>query len=377
MKNLLFLLTFLWLFTFTNKTIGQFYEIPDILYSQIIIDNETPLSGCSEISVCIGALNFTVNPYYTLTDTKVQMVVNETEFEVADPGVFTFVGQDPNSGYSIYEVEHDLLSINDPIWIETPDGFDYFCLKLVKLNTANFKGGVHVRIIIFPGTQDEQKLEYDSPWIISIKMNQIGVDINSVTYLTDIATHDDPAQPLLGRLLRASIACNISGGPNSEYVEQNFILHGKLIIDKNYCFYGKIYMGDGAIIQVDPGFICNIGWYDDTIGSLLRTIIDPCGKMWKMIDVEPTGILNIVNTDINDALYGTYLKDKATINTNHYVIYNNNYIGIYNDLEDDKSIANLNSTNFYFTGPFKDNCSNCSGLRLFDRTFAGVYLGNS
>lgn len=377
MKNLLFLLTFLWLFTFTNKTIGQFYEIPDILYSQIIIDNETPLSGCSEISVCIGALNFTENPYYTLTDTKIQMVVNETEFEVADPGVFTFVGQDPNSGYSIYEVEHDLLSINDPNWIETPDGFEYFCLKLVKLNTANFKGGVHVRIIIFPGTQDEQKLEYDSPWIISTKMNQIGVDINSVTYLTDIATHDDPAQPLLGRLLRASIACNISGGPNSEYVEQNFILHGKLIIDKNYCFYGKIYMGDGAIIQVDPGFICNIGWYDDIIGSLLRTIIDPCGKMWKMIDVEPTGILNIVNTDINDALYGTYLKDKATITTNHYVIYNNNYIGIYNDLEDDKSIANLNSTNFYFTGPFKDNCSNCTGLRLFDRTFAGVYLGNS
>ncbi|MGB5024331.1 MAG: hypothetical protein WBO44_03230, partial [Saprospiraceae bacterium] len=89
------------------------------------------------------------------------------EFEVVDLGVFDYVGQDPNSGYSIYEAEHDLLSIYDPNWIETPDGFEYFCLKLVKLNTANFKGGVHVRIIIFQGTQDEQKLEYDSPWIIS------------------------------------------------------------------------------------------------------------------------------------------------------------------------------------------------------------------
>lgn len=54
MKNLLFLLTFLLFCTFTNNTIGQIYEIPDILYSQINIDNQTPLSGCSEISVCIG-----------------------------------------------------------------------------------------------------------------------------------------------------------------------------------------------------------------------------------------------------------------------------------------------------------------------------------
>jgi len=57
-----------------------------------------------------------------------------------------------------------------------------------------------------------------------------------------------------------------------------------------------------------------------------------------MIDVEQFGILNITNTDINDALYGTYLKNRATVNTNHSVVYNNNYIGIYNDLEDDKSI---------------------------------------
>jgi len=366
MKNLLFLFTFLLFCTLSNKTIGQPYEIPDILLSQISIDNETPLSGCSEISVCIGTHNFTENPYYTLTDTKIQMVVNETEFEVVDPGVFTFVGQDPNTGYSIFEVERDLLSINDPNWIETADGFEYFCLKLLKLNTANFKGGVHIRIIIFPGTQDEQKLEYDSPWIISTLMNQIGVNDASVTYLSSIAINNDPGNPLIGLLLWPAKACNTAGGQS-----------GKLIIDVDYCFYGRIYMDDGAIIQVNPGFICNIGWYDENIGSLLRTIIDPCGKMWKMIDVEPSGILNIVNTDINDALYGTYLKDKATVNTNHNVVYNNNYIGIYNDLEDDKSIANLKSTNFYFTGAFKDNCSNCNGLRLFDRTLAGVYLGNS
>jgi len=377
MKNLLFLFTFLLFCTLSNKTIGQPYEIPDILLSQISIDNETPLSGCSEISVCIGTHNFTENPYYTLTDTKIQMVVNETEFEVVDPGVFTFVGQDPNTGYSIFEVERDLLSINDPNWIETADGFEYFCLKLLKLNTANFKGGVHIRIIIFPGTQDEQKLEYDSPWIISTLMNQIGVNDASVTYLSSIAINNDPGNPLIGLLLWPAKACNTAGGQSAEYNIQNFILHGKLIIDVDYCFYGRIYMDDGAIIQVNPGFICNIGWYDENIGSLLRTIIDPCGKMWKMIDVEPSGILNIVNTDINDALYGTYLKDKATVNTNHNVVYNNNYIGIYNDLEDDKSIANLKSTNFYFTGAFKDNCSNCNGLRLFDRTLAGVYLGNS
>ncbi|MGB5024135.1 MAG: T9SS type A sorting domain-containing protein, partial [Saprospiraceae bacterium] len=299
------------------------------------------------------------------------------EFEVVDLGVFDYVGQDPNSGYSIYEAEHDLLSIYDPNWIETPDGFEYFCLKLVKLNTANFKGGVHIRIIIFPGTQDEQKLEYDSPWIISTLMNQIGTNASSVTYLSTIATHDDPAQPLLGRLLLTSLACNTVSGPSSEYNEQNFILHGKLIIDKNYCFYGKIYMDDGATIQVNPGYTCNIGWYDQNLGSLLRTTIDACGKMWKMIDVEQFGILNITNTDINDALYGTYLKNRATVNTNHSVVYNNNYIGIYNDLEDSKSIANLNSTYFNYTSPFKENCSNCLGLRLFDRTLAGVYLGKS
>lgn len=377
MKNLLFLLTFLLFCTFTNKTIGQIYEIPDILYSQISIDNETPLSGCSEISVCIGAHNFTENPYYTLTDTKIQMVVNETEFEVADPGVFTFVGQDPNTGYSIYEVEHDLLSINDPNWIETPDGFEYFCFKLVKLSTANFKGGVHVRIIIFPGTQDEQTLEYDSPWIISTLMNQIGTNDASVTYLSSIAVNIDPGMPLLGFLLWPQKACNSAGGQNAEYNVQNFILHGKLIIDRDYCFYGKIYMDDGATIQVNPGYTCNIGWYDQNLGSLLRTTIDACGKMWKTIDVEPNAYLNIVNTDLNDALYGTYLKDDAILTTDYLVSYNNNYIGIYNDLEDSKSVANLNSTSFYYTGPFKENCSNCSGLRLFDRTLAGVYLGNS
>jgi hypothetical protein len=90
-------------------------------------------------------------------------------------------------------------------------------------------------------------------------MNQIGTNASSVTYLSTIATHDDPAQPLLGRLLLTSLACNTVSGPSSEYNEQNFILHGKLIIDKNYCFYGKIYMDDGATIQVNPGYTCNIG----------------------------------------------------------------------------------------------------------------------
>ncbi|MGB5024332.1 MAG: hypothetical protein WBO44_03235, partial [Saprospiraceae bacterium] len=208
-------------------------------------------------------------------------------------------------------------------------------------------------------------------------MNQIGTNDASVTYLSSIAINNDPGMPLLGLLLWPAKACNSAGGPQAEFNVQNFILHGKLIINVDYCFYGKIYMDDGATIQVNPGYTCNIGWYDQNLGSLLRTTIDACGKMWKTIDVEPNAYLNIVNTDLNDALYGTYLKDDAILTTDNNVSYNNNYIGIYNDLEDSKSIANLTSTNFYYSGPFKENCSSCNGLRLYDRTLAGVYLGNS
>jgi hypothetical protein len=341
--------------------------IGDILYSETSTDNPEPTIGCDEFNLCITLINYTDGPYLTFEDAHVQLILNLDQYEIINDGVFVNIGT--TNGLTTFEVIQDIKSINDPNFEE---GFYSLCIKVRTKAAASPKSGFSVRIDL----GNDQLLEYDSGFInFSNLNNQIGVDISSVTYLSDIATNWTAGSTVPGYLLHSYVACNNGGGNGAEYSEQVFILHGTLVVDRDYCFYGRIYMDDGAIIQVEPNITCNIGQY---VGQdPVRTVIDACGKMWRMIDVKHDATLNVSNADINNALYGTYLNNRATVNTNSTTMYYNNYIGIYNNLEDASSFANIKSTTFEFSGAFKENCWNCSGLRLFDRTYAGINLGKS
>ncbi|MFN8279868.1 MAG: hypothetical protein U0V49_06245 [Saprospiraceae bacterium] len=299
-------------------------------------------------------------PFRTFVGARIQIIINLNDYEIIDATPFVNTGfVDPNSGDAIFETTQDIRSVFDPAFSGPEDGYFRFCMSVRKFPYGSHKTGFAVKIILNTG----EELEYDSGFVnFNQLVDFIGVDNTSVTVLSQVAISNNPTL-VDGLLPIPDIACSGDNG------NQSFILHGTLIVDIPYCFVGTIYMDDGAIIKINDGVACNIGYGTQ---SYQRTTIDPCGKMWKSITVGTSATVNVINSTINDGLYGIELLTNAVANISN-ATYNNNYVGIFNS-ESSGSVVNVNDTKFIYEGSFKGNCWNCSGLRQFNRTFAGLDL---
>lgn len=334
--------------------------IPDVLFAEAYTNNFSPTVGCDEFSLCLSMINFT-DPYETFSQAIIQLHVNLDRYEIIDPGVFVNTNQTNSNGETIFETTQEIMSINDPNWSGPADGAYRFCIQVRGKSTVYPKNGFHVYIDL----NSILTLDFDSGFInIFTIINEIGEDINSVTNLSDVAINTGSTE-IIGLLFHPVIACN---GFSSQYEPQSFVIHGTLVVDRDYCFFGTIYMDEGAIIKINPGVICNLGWDQS---PFITSRVDACGKMWREILVEPEALLVVKKTNIENGLYGTRLN-YGNLTTSSDVKYLNNYIGIKG-----MGFANLNSTEFDFSGSFRPDCSGCSGLRIYDRTYAGIDLESS
>ncbi|MCC6816840.1 MAG: hypothetical protein IT267_10545 [Saprospiraceae bacterium] len=327
-----------------------------------------PISGCSDIHLCVSVLNITEDPYQTYYDARIQIIIDLNNYEIVDATPFVNTGLvDPLFGHAIFETtQSGLMSIFDPNYSGAEDGKCRFYMKVRKIANGFHKTGFDVKIILSTG----EELSYSSGFVNFSKLiNEIGINKSSITNLSDIAISNNPTFPG-GFLLIPDLACN---GNNGDPETQTFILHGTLNVDiSDYCFMGTIYMDDGAIINIGENVLCKIGF-----GTLShqRTTIDPCGRMWKAITVGETSLLELTNSEVNDGLYGIELKSSSGVNVSNSS-FNNNYICI-NENESVNTLAIVNNCKFVFEGAFKPNCWNCGGLRIHDRTYAGIKLNES
>lgn len=184
-------------------------------------------------------------------------------------------------------------------------------------------------------------------------------------------------QPPVGEnytTIHAGMGTNISAiFPNTSSIsDMNFLVCGKLIIDKNFRFTGcKFLMDEGSEIYSNDGVSLNMR---------NSPSIEGCAKMWKGIHVGGTGTFN--NNVIKDAMYGIDMGNFATL----YLGFNtflNNFIGLngYKEIGDRGSlmIFKFDSNVFTCTGSLKPTFNGFpynDYLTSSNTTWVGVRLYN-
>ena len=87
-----------------NQIQAQTKEIPGVLISDAYSDVFDPISGCTDISLCVSIYNVTENPYRTFNDAKIQIILNLSNYQIIDPTPFVNTGLvDPLFGHAIFE----------------------------------------------------------------------------------------------------------------------------------------------------------------------------------------------------------------------------------------------------------------------------------
>ncbi len=138
-----------------------------------------------------------------------------------------------------------------------------------------------------------------------------------------------------------------------------------LIVDVDYCFYNsRITMGPGAEIKVKAGDLL----------SLINTEVSGCNNMWKGIDVELAGELNLSGATIKDAEFAVTANTVSQIDCKRSV-FENNHVGFFIPESSNNQARNVHVNSFYgnrfdtdgaFLDPYPGQSSET------DITYAGV-----
>ncbi|MEZ4918213.1 MAG: hypothetical protein R2792_03820 [Saprospiraceae bacterium] len=182
----------------------------------------------------------------------------------------------------------------------------------------------------------------------------------------------DPGSLILGNNPESVVSAELAG-LETTYSNICIAVNGKLIIDQNMVFDKcELIMNQGAEIEVAEGVKLEI--YNESF-------LHGCQHLWKGIHVLGDATLQMKNSTLSDAEYGTFLEDEATVNLENNT-FDKNWISIYVPQSQD---GQLQSIGFLKRGIF-NNYFLCTQTLLphYDanapnqgtRSFAGIEIND-